>query len=339
LTATASPRLVVIGVVAAACIAAACGVARAATLPGPCGRDPASFVGVDRHNVLWVWLENRSLGSVVGSPESSAGAAAPFLNGIAAECGLATNYHSLTHPSLPNYIAATSGSLLLGGNCSPTQCGGLGRPSLFGAIQQAGMTWRVFAESMTVPCDRHGGKASTPAINPALYFADTSAVCGVWDLPLGTATRGALADAVNAGTFADFTFIVPSLCDSGHDCLLTVVDGWLSQWIPRIVSTSDYQSGRLVVLITWDEGEGGPVGDACLQSDETCHVPLIVLSAYERPGLVVSSYLDHFALLRGTEALLGLAPLRAPSESDNQLVSQFHFFAPRVVSRPRAFAD
>ena len=28
---------------------------------------------------------------------------------MATECGLATNYHDVTHPSLPNYIAATSG--------------------------------------------------------------------------------------------------------------------------------------------------------------------------------------------------------------------------------------
>src|SRR5438046_328727 len=32
-----------------------------------------------------------------------------FAVSLAKECGLATNYHNITHPRLPNYIAATSG--------------------------------------------------------------------------------------------------------------------------------------------------------------------------------------------------------------------------------------
>ena len=42
--------------------------------------------------------------AVIGS------SAAPYENQLANACGLATNYHAVTHPSLPNYIAATSGN-------------------------------------------------------------------------------------------------------------------------------------------------------------------------------------------------------------------------------------
>src|SRR5689334_11188675 len=54
-------------------------------------------------HVVWIWFENHSYDEIVGSPD------APYMNRLAARCGLATNYHALTHPSLPNYIAATSG--------------------------------------------------------------------------------------------------------------------------------------------------------------------------------------------------------------------------------------
>ena len=47
-------------------------------------------------------MENHGYGQVIGS------SSAPFENQLAAQCGLATNYHAVTHPSLPNYIAATS---------------------------------------------------------------------------------------------------------------------------------------------------------------------------------------------------------------------------------------
>jgi hypothetical protein len=41
--------------------------------------------------------------AIIGSSQ------APYFNTLAKECGLATNFHNITHPSLPNYIAATSG--------------------------------------------------------------------------------------------------------------------------------------------------------------------------------------------------------------------------------------
>src|SRR5690348_12931747 len=66
---------------------------------GPCGirsSPPAAW----RH-VVWIWLENESYDSVIGSRS------APFLTRLAHACGLATDYSAITHPSLPNYLAAT----------------------------------------------------------------------------------------------------------------------------------------------------------------------------------------------------------------------------------------
>ena len=48
-------------------------------------------------------MENHSSSAIIGSSQ------APYFNTLAKECGLATNYHNITHPRLPNYIAATSG--------------------------------------------------------------------------------------------------------------------------------------------------------------------------------------------------------------------------------------
>src|SRR5882724_6195743 len=67
---------------------------------GPCGsRTKAAVV----KHVIWIFMENRGFDQVIGSR------AAPFQNWLAARCGLASNFHAIAHPSLPNYIAATSG--------------------------------------------------------------------------------------------------------------------------------------------------------------------------------------------------------------------------------------
>src|SRR5919109_3419040 len=83
---------------------------RPVVFSNPCGALHAPAVGYQ--HVIWIWLENHSYEQLIGPPGSPAAAGAPYLNALAARCGLATNYHNITHPSLPNYLAATAGSTL-----------------------------------------------------------------------------------------------------------------------------------------------------------------------------------------------------------------------------------
>jgi len=69
----------------------------------PCGQRSASAPAHYRH-VIWIWMENHSYHQVIGSED------APFENRLARACGLATSYRAITHPTLPNYLAATGGS-------------------------------------------------------------------------------------------------------------------------------------------------------------------------------------------------------------------------------------
>ena len=55
-------------------------------------------------HVFIIMMENTGFDTLIGNPN------APFINFAAATTGLATNYFGVTHPSQPNYIAATSGS-------------------------------------------------------------------------------------------------------------------------------------------------------------------------------------------------------------------------------------
>jgi len=55
-------------------------------------------------HVFIIMMENTGYDALIGNPN------APFVNYAAANYGLANNYYGVTHPSQPNYIAATSGS-------------------------------------------------------------------------------------------------------------------------------------------------------------------------------------------------------------------------------------
>jgi hypothetical protein len=56
-------------------------------------------------HIFYIMMENHATDEIVGNV-----ADAPYLNELAAKYGVATNYYGVTHPSLPNYLAAISGS-------------------------------------------------------------------------------------------------------------------------------------------------------------------------------------------------------------------------------------
>ena len=142
----------------------------------PCGwRTSTTY----RH-VIWIWMENRTYQSVLGNSSE-----APNLSSYAAKCGLATQYYATTHPSLPNYLAASSGST--GGvtsDCGPAQCPQK-RNSLFAQIQGAGKAWRGYEESMPHNCDLTSGGRYATKHNAAVYFTPVRSFCKTHDVPMG----------------------------------------------------------------------------------------------------------------------------------------------------------
>lgn len=90
-------------------------------------------------------------------------------------------------------------------------------------------------------------------------------------------------------TTPKFMFVTPNLCDDGHDatCAGVNVEGgkaggltganlWLAHWIPMIMASPAYQSGKLLVVITVDESgsDTGAGANACPNTlQATCLSP------------------------------------------------------------------
>src|SRR5207237_4943007 len=94
--------------------------------------------------IVVIVMENHEYGSVIGNRS------APYINRTLVPDGLlATNYHAVFHPSLPNYLAMTSGS---NDGCTSDSCArrSIAADSLF---HQLGSDWRAYEESMPSACD------------------------------------------------------------------------------------------------------------------------------------------------------------------------------------------
>jgi hypothetical protein len=55
-------------------------------------------------HIFFIMMENHATSQIIGNT-----ADAPFINDLAHRYSVATNYHGVTHPSLPNYLAMISG--------------------------------------------------------------------------------------------------------------------------------------------------------------------------------------------------------------------------------------
>jgi phospholipase C len=277
---------------------------------GPCGA--LSLGATDYTHVVWIWMENHSYGEVIGSSE------APYINALAGECGIATNYHNITHPSLPNYVAATSGLApgalaQFASDCRPSRRCSTPAASIFGEVS----SWRAYEESMPKSCDRRNRRQYAVRHNPAPYYT-TLGGCAQADVPYPQ-----LAADLSAGTLPSFSFITPNLTNDMHDGSVEQGDAWLSTNLPAILDTAAYRSGTVVVFITWDEGAGGS-SDECATNttDAGCRVATIVVSPSTLPGTSSSALFNHYSLLASSEQLLGV-PLLGEAASAASMLSAF----------------
>jgi phosphatidylinositol-3-phosphatase len=301
-------KTVLVGVLAAAIAAiGAGGTTSVSAATGPCGTLPLSSTHYT--HVIWVWMENHSYETIIGSPE------APYINTLAGECGLATNYHNVDHPSLPNYIGGTSGLAFpelkrFEPDCSPSHKCSTPGASIFSQVP----SWKAYEESMPKNCDRKNAGEYAVRHNPPPYYT-TLKECEAKDVPY-TQLAGDLA----GGTLPAFSFVTPNLIDDMHDGTVAQGNEWLQANVPAILGSSEYQSGSTVLVITWDEGEGGSTNDCATNTtDIGCHVATIVLSPSTIPGTQSSTLFNHYSLLGSTEQLLGVPPLGEASGAGSML--------------------
>lgn len=256
----------------------------------PCGSTQARRW----QHIVWIIMENKSYSQIVGAAD------APYENHLAAECGLATDYHAVSHPSLPNYIALTSGSTHGITDDDPPSAHPIGGSSLF---SQLGADWSSLQESMPSNCDTSSTGEYAVKHNPAAYFTDIRNACDSQDVPL----------TQPPDISHRFTLITPNLCHDMHDCPVSTGDGWLATFLPTLLNSRQYRAGSTAVFLTYDEDDGS--GDN--------QVATFVIAPTVPTGTRSSTPFTHYSLLRTTEEMLGFGRLGGAGTA-NSMRRAFH---------------
>src|SRR5262245_25118221 len=121
----------------------ACATVVALAGAAPAAAQPTTTTGVSHYDHIFVIVEeNHGFGDVIGNP------AAPNLNALAQEFGLATNYFGVSHPSEPNYVALLGGDFFGIADDNPYFINTVDKPSLITQLDRAGVTWKAYLQAL-----------------------------------------------------------------------------------------------------------------------------------------------------------------------------------------------
>jgi acid phosphatase len=260
-----------------------------------------------------VVLENHSFNQVVGSPSM------PYLNSLASQGALATNYFGNAHPSIGNYFMLTTGVLE---STDDAFAGTVSDDNIVRALTGAGKTWKAYFQS--IPSQGYLGPDVFPYLrhhNPFSYFSDVqgSAAETANIVPLSQLTADMGANALPA-----FGFVKADVEHDAHDCpgggetcadsdRLAAADAWLQQNIDPLLKSQAFSGG--VLIVTWDEGDATDLANGGGQ------VATVLVGNGVKAGFTSATMFQHQSTLRLILDLLGVsdhpgASATAPSMSE-----------------------
>ena len=259
----------------------AAAIAALAVLLAGCAQPPSGAAAAPRH-VFVIVMENHTSQQALDGP---------FVASLAARYGLASNYHAVSHPSVPNYLALTSGTTW---GVTDDSYRVLPREDIGDQLTSAGISWRAYMDSMLPGRCMDSPVPYDPGHDPFIFYGGA---CPSNVVPLSEMAADLRGDTPR------FSWVTPDRCHDTHDCDVAEGDAWLKTQVDAIMASDAWKSGG-VLFITYDE------------DDESAdnHVLTLVVA----PGMghrVSSRAYDHYSLLATVEDLLGVPRLHEAAKA------------------------
>jgi hypothetical protein len=247
-----------------------------AALATSCGGSGGSKPAAAPGHVFLIVMENKSRSDAL---------AGPFTASLAAKYAEAANYRAVSHPSVPNYLALTSGSTW---GVRDDSYHVLPRTDLGDQLSAAGVSWRAYMEGLTPDGCLKSPVPYDPGHNPFAFYGGQ---CPTNVVPFTSFSSDL------SGATPRFVWITPDRCHDTHDCPVSAGDHWLRQTVGAITASNAWSMNG-ILFITWDEDDGSSNNQ--------------VLTLVIAPGIghrVSNRPYTHYSLLATIEDLLGVKRL------------------------------
>jgi Phosphoesterase family len=262
---------------------------------------PASAVPAFDH-VFVVMMENTSYTQVIGDTTD-----APFINSLAAQGTLLSNYSGVYHPSDENYLAIVGGATFVSGaiyypNIHVTSA------HIGDELAAVGKTWKAYEQGMGTPCNTTTKYDSyyEPDDAPFINFTDVQSNTALCQAHLFDTTQ-LTTDLQSAATTPNFSWIAADDYNDGEASgngsakSLQVQNAWLQTTLQPILNSPAWKTQRCLLILTWDESS----------VTATNHIAGIMVGSQGlvRAGATSATSYNHFSSGTTVEHALGIAPL------------------------------
>ncbi|KAG0289846.1 hypothetical protein BGZ96_006682 [Linnemannia gamsii] len=210
------------------------------------------------------------------------------------------NFHGVTHPSQPNYLAAIAGDYF-DYDDDGTHNLDTSYKTVVDLLEDKGLTWRSYQENMPSVC-------YTGSSSKSLYYRKHNPFIS-FDLISKNATRcknvvpsTQLQTDLNAGYLPNYSFYTPNIKNDGHDTTVAYASKWFSGFLAPLLSNPTFNNNTLVVL-TFDEADD--------YTDETNHVLGMLLGDAVKHinNTVDSTFYTQYSLISTVTSNWGLGNL------------------------------
>ncbi|MEO7063878.1 MAG: alkaline phosphatase family protein [Dokdonella sp.] len=228
-------------------------------------------------HVIVVVMENHGYAQIVGSAD------APYINSLAASGANFTNYHAITHPSQPNYIALFSGDThgVTDDSC-PKNFTGVA--NLGSQLIGAGLSFTGYSEGLP--------QAGYTGCSSGLYARKHNPWVDFDTVP-ATDNQPFTMFPSDYSTLPTLAFVIPNLCNDMHNCSVATGDTWLQTKMDGYAQWA--RTHNSLLILTWDEDEGSQIN----------LIATLFVGAHITPGIYAENG-DHYRTLATLEAMYGL---------------------------------
>jgi len=187
-------------------------------------QSPGRQDGGNLDRIFVVMLENHSQSSVIDDPN------APYLTSLAHTYAMADHYYGVTHPSMPNYLAAIAGDNFGIQDDNDQNVVNLDRTNLVDQLEAKHISWDAYLDTLPAnKLDRFGPTVDGVSVplyakkhNPFVLFDDVknnpARMSHVRDY-------SQLAADLDSKDAPQFVWITPNQCSDMHGGVYTAVPG------------------------------------------------------------------------------------------------------------------
>src|SRR6202023_722587 len=264
----------------------------------------ASAQDVPRSSHVWmITEENHSYEDIVGNSEM------PYYNQLIDQYGLATQFYSNQHSSLPALMGLVPGAPVESNN-NTVSCNH-GDDNIVRELLEQGYKWRSYQQNM--PYAGFQGLFGGPhnryyrRHNPLIDFSD---VCPGTGQDQNSVPYSQMADDFAQGQTVNYAYITPDATQDGHSGSLRAADQWLQANVPAILSRPEFQSGGDGILfIAWDEGNLRSDGRCSANVKRGCggRTATLVIGPQVKPGYKSTITYHSENILKTVCAAMGLS--------------------------------